>query len=54
MASRKIVVKQENGGGDWIVSRVRKVHHRDAPYGLKHPTVTFYSDTLLIRICLQS
>lgn len=54
MVSRNIVAKQEDGEGDWIVSRVRKVHHGDAPYDSKHPIVTLYSDTQLIRSCLQA
>lgn len=37
MASRNIVVMQENGGGDCIVSRVRKVH-QGSPYGTTRPT----------------
>lgn len=42
MVSRNIVAKQEDGEGDWIVSRVRKVHHGDAPYDSKHPIVTVF------------
>lgn len=33
MASRNIVVMQENEGGDCIVSRVRKVH-QGSPYDM--------------------